>query len=138
MISQRTGGGSPCDKCEGSALISPGTMLCGGCPLLLLGGLAAGNVNWFGSDKDPTVQVPEAHRWNTQGGSVFGQVSPNPRISCFFPSPFGPPLWFILSFRPSGCILNPPSQHIHTPASPSQPEQPLCCSYPLHTRDGRE
>lgn len=40
------------------ALINPGTMLCGGCSLLFLAGLVTGNVNWFGSDKDPTVQVP--------------------------------------------------------------------------------
>lgn len=114
MISQRTRGDSPCDKCKGSALISPGTRLCGGCPQLLLGGSGAGNVSWFGSDKDPPAQVPEAHRWNTRGGSVFGWLSLNPSISCFFPSSLGPSLWFNL--RPSGCILNHPHSCSPQPA----------------------
>lgn len=56
MISQGTQGDSPHDNVRG-ALTNPGTLW--GCPLLFLAGSGTGDGNWFGSDQDPTVQIPD-------------------------------------------------------------------------------
>lgn len=111
----------PCD-CARGELSHPWHQALWGCPLLLQAGLGTGKVSWFGSDKDPTAQGAAARRWNTQDGWVgVGAGFTESQDKLFSPSPFGPSLWFSLSSRPSGCILNHPSQHIPTPAPPSQP-----------------
>lgn len=118
MISQRTQGASPVTV-QGESSHTPWHQALWGCPLLLLGGLGAGNVSWFGSDKDPTA--PLGTQMEHSGWVGVGAGFTESQDKLLFPSPFGPSLWFSLSSRPSGCILNHPSQHIHTPAPPSQP-----------------